>query len=137
MEIPLDMNNEKVGDLVEAMIGELFITYPEGFYEKDYPWRALWNLPSMATATSTDKAVLRLLEFVAVVQDMAFAMPCEGSKAIHAWVATVLPVDNEVKQLVDQRGPRVQGQKAVSALKSAKKKAKEAAWRAQKKAKLG
>ena len=55
--VPADMNSEKVGDLLEAMIGELMITYPAGMYERVYPYRAVWDLPTMTTATQTDKAV--------------------------------------------------------------------------------
>ena len=36
--VPPDMNEGKVGDLVEAMIGELMIRYPHGRYEINYPY---------------------------------------------------------------------------------------------------
>ncbi len=59
LALPPDMNVEKAGDLVEAMIGELMIQYPDGKYEQTFPFRAVWVLPTMSKATATDTAVLR------------------------------------------------------------------------------
>ena len=68
LAVPEDMNEEKVGDLLEALIGELFLTYPNGKYEVTPPFRAVWSLPKFAgEATDADKAVMRLLALTTAV----------------------------------------------------------------------
>ena len=135
LAVPADMNAEKVGDLVEAMIGELMITYPDGRYERTYPYRAVWVLPTMTTATATDKAVLRFLELVAAAEDMAAVRAPKDDDAPQAWASAVLPRSDFLIKRVDNRPPRGEEEDARSAAKSFKKRKRQAEMQARKKSK--
>lgn len=134
LAVPADMNAEKVGDLVEAMIGEFMIMYPDGKYERTYPYRAVWVLPTMTTATPTDKAVLRFLELVAAAEDMA-AVRAPKDETPHAWASAVLPPSDFLRKLVENRPPLGEGEKARSAAKAFKKQKRQAEMQARKKSK--
>ena len=111
LAVPLDMDKEKVGDLVEAMIGELMLRYPEGKYEVEFPFRAVWVLPKMSVATATDTAVLRFLCLVAAADDMA-TVKAPDNDTPHAWASAVLPPPSDsMKKLVDNRPPLGEGEK--------------------------
>ena len=69
LEIPENMNHEKAADVIEAAIGSLLLKYG-GKYEQDYPFRALWKLPSMSQATVSDRAQMRLLKLLAAADDL-------------------------------------------------------------------
>jgi hypothetical protein len=130
LAVPLDMNNEKVGDLVEAMIGELMLRYPEGKYEVEFPYRAVWVLPKMSVATATDTAVLRFLCLVAAAGDMA-TVKAPGKDTPHAWASAVLPPPSDsMKKLVDNRPPPGEFAKKRSALKLYHKRKREEERRA-------
>ena len=137
LEVPETMNSEKAGDLVEAMIGELMITYPDGKYETAFPFRAVWVLPSMTNATPTDKAVLRMLELVAIANDIAAAKPPNGASP-HAWASDVLNTSDFMdykNKLVDDRPPLEEGQKATSAVKAFRKQKRQERLQERKKSK--
>ena len=132
LAVPLDMNDEKVGDLVEAMIGELMLRYPEGKYEVEFPFRAVWVLPKMSVATATDTAVLRFLCLVAAADDMA-TVKVPDKETPHAWASAVLPPPSDsMKKLVDNRPPLGEGEKERSPLKLFKKRKREEKKRAEK-----
>jgi hypothetical protein len=130
LAVPPDMNEEKVGDLVEAMIGELMLRYPEGKYEQTFPYRAVWVLPKMSEATATDTAVLRFLALVAAAEDMA-TVRAPDNDTPHAWASAVLPPPSDsLIKLVDHRPPLGEGEKARSALKAFKKQKRQEAMQA-------
>ena len=133
MAVPADLHAEKVGDLVEAMIGELMVMY-DGRYERTYPYRAVWVLPSMTTATPTDKAVLRFLDLVAAAEDIATVNVPTG-KTPHAWASAVLPSSDFLREVVDDRAPRGSGEKASSAVKTHKKQQRQAEMQTRKRSK--
>ena len=89
------------------------LTYPDGKYETVYPFRAVWVLAAMTSATSTDMAVLRLLELVAVADDIADVQPPKLATP-HTWAWDVLNMDGFVehkKWFVDNRSTLHEGQK--------------------------
>ena len=132
LAVPPEMNAEKVGDLVEAMIGELMIRYPAGNYERTYPYRAVWVLPTMSKATATDTAVVRFLAMVAAAEDMA-TVRAPANETPHAWASAVLPPPTDfLRKHVDHRPPLGEGEKARSALKASKKRKRQAAMQANK-----
>ena len=49
LKILHDMNEEKVTDLIEALIDEFFISQPGSMLEKKWPFRAKWVLSAQST----------------------------------------------------------------------------------------